>query len=156
MTAEPEVVILKVALKGAKRIWRRIAIRTDQTLDDLHSAIFRAFDRYDEHLYSFYMSAAKGTSRRRLMDALSYSSPACFEGRRDLLETKQFNAVETRIGDLKLKCATTFEYLFDFGDEWWHEVTVEGVEALQAKVKYPRVIECRGDSPPQYPDPEDE
>ena len=152
MTAEPEVVILKVALKGAKRIWRRIAIRTDQTLDDLHSAIFRAFDRYDEHLYSFYLSAAKGTSRRRLMDALSYSSPACFEGRHDLLETKQFNAAETRIGDLKLKCATTFEYLFDFGDEWWHSVQLLSIKQEEPKGKYPRIIERQGEAPPQYAD----
>ncbi len=33
-----------------KKIWRRIAIRGNQTLDDLHETIFDAFDReeYDE------------------------------------------------------------------------------------------------------------
>ena len=50
-----KVYVFKVALKGAKRIWRRIAIRSDQTLDELHQATFDAFDRYDEHLYSFYL-----------------------------------------------------------------------------------------------------
>lgn len=49
--------VFKVALKGARRIWHRIAIRSDQTLDDLHKAIFNAFDRYDEHIYSFYIPA---------------------------------------------------------------------------------------------------
>lgn len=30
----------KVSLKGAKRIWRLIAMRGDQTLDDLHEAMW--------------------------------------------------------------------------------------------------------------------
>jgi hypothetical protein len=32
------VVVFKVALQGRKGIWRRIAVRSDQTLDDLHEA----------------------------------------------------------------------------------------------------------------------
>jgi len=32
--------VFKVALAGQKSIWRRIAIPSDQTLDDLHEAIF--------------------------------------------------------------------------------------------------------------------
>jgi hypothetical protein len=48
----------KVNLKGAKRIWRLIAMRGDQTLDDLYEGIFRAFDRFDDHLYSFYFPKA--------------------------------------------------------------------------------------------------
>src|SRR5438105_5003239 len=34
-------------------ISRTIQIRGDQTLEDLHEAIFDAFDREDEHLYEF-------------------------------------------------------------------------------------------------------
>ena len=52
------IFIFKVALAGRKSIWRKIAMRGNQTLDDLHEAIFDAFDRYDEHLYSFYFPAA--------------------------------------------------------------------------------------------------
>ena len=47
------IFVLKVALEGDKSVWRRIAFRGDQTLDDVHEAVYRAFDRYDEHLYSF-------------------------------------------------------------------------------------------------------
>ena len=45
------IFVLKVALAGRKGIWRKIALRGGQTLDDLHEAIFEAFDRDDEHLY---------------------------------------------------------------------------------------------------------
>src|SRR5262245_21628471 len=36
-----------------KVVSRVIEIRGDQTLDQLHDAIFQAFDRWDEHLYEF-------------------------------------------------------------------------------------------------------
>jgi hypothetical protein len=50
-----------------------------------------------------------------------------------------------------------FLYLFDFGDEWWHEVTVERTDAPMEAGTYPRVVDGRGKSPPQYPeDDEDE
>jgi len=61
---------LKVKLKFAKSSWRRITIRGDQTLKDLHHAIFRAFDRYDEHLYAFYKTKnANSKSRSRVKNA---------------------------------------------------------------------------------------
>ena len=50
------VVVLKVALAGKKSIWRKIAMRANQTLDNLHQAVFDAFDRDDEHLYSMMTS----------------------------------------------------------------------------------------------------
>jgi hypothetical protein len=156
MLAELKVFILKVALKGSRHISRKVAIRGDQTLDDLHKAIFGAFDRHDEHLYSFYMATSKGASRKRFLDAPCHTHPACFEGSCDMFETKSFNAAHTRVGDLKLKPKMTFEYLFDFGDEWWHEITVECLEDVRIGDKYPRVTDRHGESPPQYPDPEDE
>ena len=56
------IFVFKVALAGRKSIWRKIALRGNHTLDDLHEAIFDAFDRDDEHLYSFYFPAA-GTKK---------------------------------------------------------------------------------------------
>lgn len=38
------IVILKVALDGLRGTWRRIAIRDDQTLGDLHAAIFNVIN----------------------------------------------------------------------------------------------------------------
>lgn len=47
-------------------------------------------------------------------------------------------------------------YLFDFGDEWWHEITVEQIDAKPEEGGYPRVLEEHGQSPPQYPDMDEE
>ena len=51
--------IFKVGLSGRKSIWRKIAIKANQTLDDLHEIIYEAFDRDDEHLYSFFLPPKK-------------------------------------------------------------------------------------------------
>ena len=151
------VFVFKVALKGRKSIWRRIAVRGNQTLDDLHEAIFDAFDRYDEHLYSFYFPkpGAKMSRRYGMRDGIEYASPEMLEADGPFSDPDVPNASKTKINGLTLKPKQVFYYLFDYGDEWWHEITVEAVDAPQEKGKYPRVLNTRGASPPQYPDIED-
>ena len=48
--------ILHVQLPGTGRVWRKIEIAADQTLEDLHYAIQSAFGWDADHLYSFFMS----------------------------------------------------------------------------------------------------
>jgi hypothetical protein len=43
-----------------------------------------------------------------------------------------------------------FGYLFDFGDEWFHQAQVERIEQAIPTVTYPRIIKRVGKSPPQY------
>ena len=144
--------LFKVALKAAKRIWRRIAIRGDQTLDDLHQAIFDAFDRYDDHLYSFYIPLPESRGRARLRDATEYTHPYAAEEPGPFADELIHNAAETKIDDLKLVKGQRFDYLFDFGDSWWHELTVEQTDGEPSAGEYPQIFEVRGESPPQYPE----
>ena len=78
---EPYVTIyvFKVALQAQKKIWRRVALRSDQTLDDFHNSIFEAFERHDEHLYSFYLLPLGSKGRRALVEATEYTSPTLLE-----------------------------------------------------------------------------
>jgi len=45
-----------VSLPGTGRTWRKIEMRADQTLEDLHLAIQDAYEWDADHLYSFFMS----------------------------------------------------------------------------------------------------
>ncbi len=45
-----------VSLPGAGRVWRKIEMSADQTLEDLHFAIQDAYEWDADHLYSFFMS----------------------------------------------------------------------------------------------------
>ena len=144
------IYIFKVKLKFAKSIWRRIAIRGDQTLEGLHHAIFRAFDRYDEHLYAFYKTKnANSKSRSRLQNVPEYTDAKAVDG----FDPNVHDAAETPISSLKLTEKNTLEYLFDFGDEWWHILELESISERKTDMgKYPAIIEKRGKSPEQYPD----
>ena len=45
-----------VSLPGTRRVWRKIEMSADQTLEDLHFAIQDAYEWDADHLYSFFMS----------------------------------------------------------------------------------------------------
>ena len=60
----------KVALDYNKKIYRHIEILGNQTLCEFHDIIYKAFDRDEEHLYSFYLTRKVTRSLR-----LRYKSP---------------------------------------------------------------------------------
>ncbi|MEO8498292.1 MAG: MarR family transcriptional regulator [Planctomycetota bacterium] len=123
-----------------KEISRVIEIRGDQTLQQFHEAIFHAYDRSDEHLYEFQLG------RRPFdPDGPSYGIPDSGKKRKG-----KGDASTTTLDDLDLKLHRTFGYLFDFGDEWFHQVQVERIDQAIPTVTYPRVIRRVGKSPPQY------
>ena len=127
--------------KKKSGVSRLIQIRGDQTLEDLHLAIFSAFDRWDEHLYEFQF----GTGPR------DFQGP--IYGLEDTgVGTSGGLASETTIDSLRLAVGRSFGYLFDFGDDWQHQINVEAIEEAVPQGQYPKVIQRVGKSPPQYMD----
>ena len=120
-----------------------IEIHGDQTLQQLHEAIFQAYDRCDEHLYEFQFG------RRPFdPDGPNYGIP---DGKK---RKGRGDARATTLDDLELKLHRAFGYRFDFGDDWFHQVQVERIDQAIPTVTYPRVIRRVGKSPPQYSDAE--
>jgi hypothetical protein len=124
---------------------RTIQIRGDQTLEDLHHALFNAFGRWEEHMYEFQFG--KGPMDP---EAPRYVLPGAFG-----LETGEKNPPagrvdQTTIGSLGLEVGRAFGYWFDFGDDWWHQINVEVIEDKAPSGKFPRVTKRVGKSPPQY------
>ena len=137
--------------KKNKVISRTIQIRGDQTLEELHHAIFSAFDREEEHMYEFQVGG-KGPmdpqARRYVLDL--YGHNAGPEGK------AAGNVEETPIWSLGLKENEAFGYWFDFGDDWWHQINVVAIEEQAGRGKYPKVTKRVGKSPPQYVDWDEE
>lgn len=117
--------------------WRRIEIADSRTLDDLHEAIFDAFDRPDEaQPYTFYLGKWKADR----CEGIKYTSP---EG---MASGSERNAAETGIAGLGLRVGDHLRYLFDF--DWWHVVELMDIEErAEGSLKYPRVVEKHGESP---------
>ncbi|NOQ22391.1 MAG: hypothetical protein GQ565_07060 [Candidatus Aegiribacteria sp.] len=151
-TQDDRIHVIKVSLIHDKTVYRKIAIKGNQTLEDLHGAIYNAFDREEEHLYSFFFPDKPTKSQRTIMDSLEYTITGMAD---DLFDKEQNDASEATIQSLKLRMKQKFYYLFDWGDEWWHELTYEGVKEIRAE-DLPAVIVAKGESPPQYPDYDEE
>ncbi len=62
--------------------------------------------------------------------------------------SEQGNSIEATLGSLWLREKQKFYYLFDWGDEWWHELTFEGESSTQEKT-IPAIIVKKGESPSQ-------
>ena len=154
--------VFKVKLRHDKYSWRKIEILGNQTLDDLHMAIQKAFDFDADHLYSFFMSgkawdnsdfeyyhpeANSGPLGNRVRTTLSLIRGSHPEPR--------LPATRARIESLNLKPKQKFLYLFDYGDEWHFEVTFLK-EGSSEKARYPRLIDSKGEAKKQYPNYEGE
>src|SRR3954467_8736604 len=124
---------------------RTIQIRGDQTLEDLHRAIFDAFGRWEEHMYEFQFGqgpmAPKGPR---------YVLPGAFETDLGEKNPPAGRVDRTRIDSLGLEVGRSFGYWFDFGDDWWHQINVEAIEEKAPRGKFPKVTKRVGKSPPQY------
>jgi len=152
------VCTLKVALACPEEIWRTIAIREGQTLHDLHAIIFEAFDREEEHLYSFFFPHTRVRNfdlRKIYKSSDEYTHPYTREDQ-GVFESNAQDASTVSIGTLGLKKGQEFYYLFDFGDSWWHQITVEKTGEEADEGTYPGIVERKGASPEQYPDPDEE
>ncbi len=127
----------QVKLAWNKRTWRRIELRGDQTLDDLHEAIQAAFGWDNDHLYAFFLSGKAWDGRT------SYESPLSQEGRA---------ASRFRLETLPLKVGQQFLYIFDFGDELRHLIKLEALipNGVKPAQSYPVITEAHGDAPAQY------
>ena len=109
-------------------ISRTIQIRGDQTLEDLHHAIFDAFDRWEEHMYEFQFG--KGPNDPKGKRYVPYAAQD--EGRMPLARWPD----DHRLPPLEGRSA--FGYWFDFGDDWWHQINVEAIEEKVPRASFPR------------------
>jgi hypothetical protein len=129
---------------------RTIQIRADQTLQDLHHAIFDAYGRWEEHMYEFQFGKGPMDPNAR-----RYVLPNALEIEKDQPNPPIGRVEQTTIDSLGLKVDDRFCYWFDFGDDWWHQINVEAIQDKVPRGKLPKVTKKVGKSPPHYAD-EDE
>lgn len=130
---------------------RTIQVRGDQTLEDLHGAIFRAYGRREEQMYEFQCGqrpmAPKGSR---------YVLPGIFESEGGGGQSPAGHVGETTIKSLRLKVGRRFFYWFDFVDDWWHQINVQAISDNVPSGTYPKVIRRVGKNPPQQCQEEDD
>ncbi len=145
----------RVSIIGIPKLYRVIEASENCTFDDLHNTIFDAFDRYDAHLYSFFITKTDTNNLQSVWDAPEITHSGNTE---DFMGfgKKKMSTAKTKIGDAGLDEKDVFHYLFDFGDDWWHRIRVQSIEETKGNRKSIRLIKSIGESPPQYPEYDDD
>lgn len=96
-------IVLHVALLDIDpQIWRQVRVPGAFTLHQLHRTLQIVFSWLDYHLYRFEV-------RDRAFEAAEAEDAAAIS-----------------LAELSLKEGERFTYIYDFGDDWHHELTVEG------------------------------
>ena len=125
---------------------RTVQVRSDQTLADLHGAIFAAYDRTEERPYEFQFG--KGPMDPR---GPRYVLPGFLPTPFDEINPPAGTVTETALGSLALEVGRTFAYWFDFTEDWWHQVRVAARRKGGPRGRFPRMTKRVGESPPQAP-----
>lgn len=148
---------LKITIFGIPKLYRTIEASENCTFEDLHEAIYDAFERYDPHLYSFFITQKDTKSIPAIMKAPEITHPQNIE---DFMGfgKKPKSAASNKIGSVGLEEKDVFHYWFDFGDDWWHRIRVEKITDAESKSrkKHIALVKSVGEAPPQYEDYEDE
>jgi len=136
-------------LRGEDSVVRVIEMQGEQTLRDLHWAIYSAFDRDDQHLYLFEFGRKPG-DRSAVQYVLPGDELDPLEGLFGQRPRPGGRVDKTTLDALNLRPRDYFFYWFDFGDDWWHRIKVLKVSEDAPGGTYPRLIKVVGKSPPQY------
>lgn len=128
---------IKVTLKDFKpSIWRRIEVRSDATLGELHAIIQMAMGWTNSHLHHFIVG--------KRPDFIFIGAPGPDDEMMD-----QENEDEIVINQVLPAAKTKMVYEYDFGDGWEHEVVLEKIVQAEAGVHYPRCLAGENACPPE-------
>ncbi len=112
-------------------IWRRLLVRTDSTLADLHDVLQSAFGWSDFHLHRFRIHGRDyGVNR---VGGLWFSH----------------DARSVRLADFQFRSNERFLYEYDFGDGWQHVVRVERRLTVEPRRTYPACVGGQRTAPPE-------
>lgn len=110
-------VVLRVSVDDVQPpVWRRIRVRSDLLLSELHGVLQVSLGWQDRHLHAFSLRST-GFTRRFEMET----------GERDS-DCETSSEERTRISDVLDESASSFTYEYNLGDGWTHTVALVEVD----------------------------
>jgi len=127
-----EICQFHVWLRGiSPLIWRRLLLRSDQSISDLHYALQLAFGWSDYHLNRFRIHGKDF--------GVHHIGGPIFDR----------NADQIRLTDFHFRLGERFLYEYDFGDCWEHQIRLERIRPPEPERIYPVCIGGSGAAPPE-------
>jgi hypothetical protein len=125
---------LNVALQGSSPlIWRRIEVPSHMTLPQLHRTLQIAMGWENYHLHEFRIAGK----------AYGAPDPEDHHFGREVLDERR-----ARVGKL-LAAGSSFEYIYDFGDNWRHDIMLESILPITPRKRYPVCVAGARSAPPE-------
>ena len=121
-------------------IWRRIQVPTHYSFWDLHVAIQDSMGWLDYHLHQFSIKRPHAHKHTEI-------GIPDDEGFYD--DIKILPCWDTDLSSYFTDLGVTALYRYDFGDDWEHDVLLEGLMIREKGSKYPRCVEGERRCPPE-------
>jgi hypothetical protein len=123
---------LKIVLEYIKpQIWRRVLVPDNFSLADLHNMVQFVMGWHSCHLHCFEI------------DGISYT----FREQADDLEMEDENRL--LLSDIIQSGVQEFSYLYDFGDSWLHQITIEKTTPIEPGQARPACLAGARACPPE-------
>src|SRR5215813_6387322 len=134
MRATPNTVIyqLRITLRGiSPLIWRRLLVRAETSLAELHHILQLVMGWTNSHLHRFLIHGKEY--------GIAYDGGIGFAD-----DSKQI-----RLRDFRFRLRERFLYEYDCGDHWQHDIRVEQSVAADTRRTYPVCIGGKRAAPPE-------
>jgi len=133
---------LRISLvESSPEIWRVVSLRSDATLDAVHELIQAAMGWEDYHLHAFVVGAP-----------YDYQAPrfVCSTGHDDWQDDDLALPEEgVRLDQILRSEGESVSYEYDFGDSWWHTLTLEAIEGLDPANRKAALVDGERACPPE-------
>jgi len=132
----PKLLVLRIELCGIEPlIYREVLVRNTVKFDKLHKILQIAMGWEEMHMFEFI----KGKSR--IVMKVNEENPSPGE--------KTYSISATPVNLFLLKARSWVDYWYDFGDDWFHRVTVIQVLPDDPNVTHPQCLKALRACPPE-------
>jgi hypothetical protein len=130
-----DILQIKITLLDVKPpVWRRVLVPASLPLRRLHETIQAAMGWLNQHLHEFRI----GERRFGVPDPEDGASASTLA-----------NDSLVKLSSLVEQGIDRFHYVYDFGDDWRHEIVIEDVRPGEAGIDYPVFVEGVRRCPPE-------
>ena len=116
------------------RIWRRVDVPLTSHLLTLHNIIQIAFGWTDSHLFQFSIGNR------------DYGVPSEED---EFWGLKFYRAAGLRLRTVVARGVERFLYVYDFGDDWRHDIVIERIGEGEPHIDYPVFVDGKRRGPPE-------
>ncbi len=137
LTIKPGAVIfqVRVTLLGlTPAVWRCLLLPGNIKLEQVHECIQGAFGWQNRHLHEFEIAGKR------------YGAPGAIHGDSEVTSER---GTKSKLKFFDLKTGDKFLYIYDFGDEWRHELEIEAILPPAPDGYYPDCIAGARACPPE-------